>query len=167
MVKSEIDFFKISSENESQQHLSPISELQIIQRSDKSLKQTWAILDSDRINVDVRGGRLEWWKGWLKSRNIKRFKKDCWLWKVYRLINIAVVFNPLASWQGSLYLASLSLIPSSSLFTRSVLLFLSGLPHAARLSFFTGRKSWDRKQMRWALERFGMRPARIIFNWGI
>lgn len=80
------------------------------------------MLDTGRINADVQNGLLEWWQDWLKSRGIKGLRKAVvgseryTDWKASDQYNLITVLNPLTSWQDSLYLASLSLIPSWSLF---------------------------------------------------
>lgn len=101
-----------------------------IQRPHEGLMWTRATLDSDWINADVQDGWLHWWKDRLKSRGIKRLRKAVvgseryTDWKVSDQYNLITVLNPLTSWQDSLYLASVSLIPSLSVFYSLCFTFL-------------------------------------------
>lgn len=79
------------------------------------------VADTARINADAQDGLLERWQDSLKSRGIKGLRKAvvgserCTDWQASNQYNLITVLNPLTSWQDSLYLASLSLIPSWSL----------------------------------------------------
>lgn len=97
-----------------------------------------------------------------------------WLWNVYRLKG-GWSIQPYRGVKSSHVLAGLSVLGlfisdsitvSLSLFF-VLHLFLSRQPHGPPLFFVIKRKSWERKQMRWALKRFVPRPARIIFNLSI